>query len=193
MVKICPKCKIEKDILKFPPRHRNNPRGGGQCYDCENAVDRARYKINPTNKKAAKRRYYETHMQEVRDTSKEYWHGAGKEIREGDPSWALSKWLASAYCMSLDTYKGMLEKQGYKCDCCGTPFDMTGGEKKKSEVRIDHDHRCCPGKYSCGKCIRGLLCHRCNISLGYIDREQQHLFAYLEGRTGESQWQDTST
>lgn len=28
---------------------------------------------------------------------------------------------------------------------------------------IDHDHACCPGVYSCGACVRGILCHNCTL------------------------------
>lgn len=31
---------------------------------------------------------------------------------------------------------------------------------------VDHDHECCNGMKSCGKCIRGILCSSCNRGLG---------------------------
>lgn len=36
---------------------------------------------------------------------------------------------------------------------------------------IDHDHACCSDvkKNLCGKCVRGILCHKCNVGLGHFD------------------------
>lgn len=34
---------------------------------------------------------------------------------------------------------------------------------------VDHDHSCCSGKTSCGRCIRGILCFGCNRRLGVIE------------------------
>lgn len=56
--------------------------------------------------------------------------------------------------------------QGFKCKLC----DET------DRLFIDHDHSCCDYSgvvKSCGKCIRGLLCNRCNVMVGSIERAIQ--------------------
>jgi hypothetical protein len=44
------------------------------------------------------------------------------------------------------------------CEVCGTTERLT----------VDHDHACCPGPRSCGKCVRGRLCGACNTALGSL-------------------------
>jgi hypothetical protein len=55
---------------------------------------------------------------------------------------------------------------------------------RKSEgqlIHVEHDHACCQRKNrSCGKCVRGLLCHTCNIALGHIERRYAMARAYLD-------------
>lgn len=57
-------------------------------------------------------------------------------------------------------YLELLAEQGGVCALCLKPFD------EKLKPSIDHDHKCCPGKTSCGNCVRGLLHLRCNALLG---------------------------
>lgn len=65
------------------------------------------------------------------------------------------------YNLSLDDYHELLKSQNYSCKICN--LKDTSYRKRLS---VDHDHSCCPGEGSCGKCIRGLLCHHCNSGLG---------------------------
>lgn len=61
-------------------------------------------------------------------------------------------------------YLKMLVSQEFKCAFMGCAI----GEKRR--FSIDHDHSCCPGEYSCGKCVRGLVCTSCNLLLGKLDK-----------------------
>lgn len=67
----------------------------------------------------------------------------------------------SNYGLSVEQYHEMLEKQNYSCKICR-------GHEDSFRVRmsVDHDHSCCAGTKSCGKCVRGLLCSSCNMMLG---------------------------
>jgi hypothetical protein len=57
---------------------------------------------------------------------------------------------------------------------CLVPF------AERQAIFVDHDHGCCPDeKRSCGGCVRGLLCLRCNTGLGYIERMYELATAYL--------------
>jgi len=59
------------------------------------------------------------------------------------------------------TYKtdvdALLDAQNGKCAICTTPV---------ARGNVDHDHSCCAGYRSCGRCVRGVLCGGCNRGLG---------------------------
>jgi hypothetical protein len=69
--------------------------------------------------------------------------------------------LKYRFNLTPETVKRMFEKQSGLCKLCRVAL--------KKWV-IDHDHKCCPGRRSCGKCVRGLLCIPCNAMLGQLDR-----------------------
>lgn len=84
--------------------------------------------------------------------------------------------LRRYYNIDLDTYLVFLDKQGGVCAICSNP--ETSIDKRTGELRflaVDHDHACCPGQKTCGQCVRGLLCSRCNVILGLADDDRDLL------------------
>lgn len=72
------------------------------------------------------------------------------------------KHINETYNLTTDKYLAIYEAQGGRCAICRR---ATGVKRKLS---VDHDHACCSGPISCGRCIRSLLCSSCNKLLGHI-------------------------
>lgn len=81
--------------------------------------------------------------------------------------------LKNRYGMAEADYEAMLRGQGGGCAICGGT--APGG--RGGVFSVDHDHACCPGKTSCGRCIRGLLCSRCNTAIGSLGDDPNRLIA----------------
>lgn len=73
-----------------------------------------------------------------------------------------SEKLKSAYGITIDDYEAMLAKQAGGCAICG------GTNASGRNLYVDHDHSCCRGGNSCGRCVRALLCDPCNRSIGLM-------------------------
>jgi hypothetical protein len=74
-------------------------------------------------------------------------------------------------------------EQQQRCPICLKEFD-------RYSLVVDHDHNCCDGDKSCGKCIRGLLCRVCNQGLPKsatpesLRRAADYIQKYLDKRAG---------
>lgn len=93
---------------------------------------------------------------------------------------ARNAWhLLDKYGLSREDMARLRELQGDACSICGKQF----GNEYLTRPQVDHDHSCCPGDKTCGKCIRSLLCVRCNTSIGQFEDNPELLRAaasYLE-------------
>ena len=65
--------------------------------------------------------------------------------------------IKNKYGMSLEDYDRMVNKQKGKCKIC---FGSNIENKNSKNLYIDHCH--------ITGIVRGLLCHRCNVTLGRI-------------------------
>ena len=79
---------------------------------------------------------------------------------EGRGLCARHRRILSYYCLLPDDFAALLRFQGGVCAICYVPTAYIGADQFAWSV--DHDHECCPGKRSCGLCVRGLLCGTCN-------------------------------
>jgi hypothetical protein len=72
------------------------------------------------------------------------------------------------------------------CEICGIDLielAPTSSGKRMARLVVDHDHGCCGGSHSCGRCVRGFLCGRCNSALGMMGENLQSIrkmTGYLE-------------
>ena len=67
--------------------------------------------------------------------------------------------------ITKEIYDKLLSRYNGKCWIC----------KRSDATHIDHDHSCCKGSFSCGQCIRGVLCSNCNTAIGLLQDSKQLL------------------
>lgn len=88
--------------------------------------------------------------------------------RDKRPEETVGYHLMRKYGITLAQYDELFEAQKGLCAICGCPESRTTTAGASRRLAVDHDHSCCPGQNSCGKCIRQLLCFRCNSTLGRV-------------------------
>jgi hypothetical protein len=76
--------------------------------------------------------------------------------------------IKSKFGITLDDWDRLLVGQSGRCYLCEKPLGAG-----RTDIHIDHDHACCPGRKSCGKCIRGLACQKCNQGVGQFGDDPQ--------------------
>jgi hypothetical protein len=74
--------------------------------------------------------------------------------------------LRRDYDLTTEEFYEMIRDQDYKCLICNEFFEPTLINHGKTPC-VDHDHK--TGK------VRGILCHKCNLGLGYFDDNMKSL------------------
>jgi recombination endonuclease VII len=113
--------------------------------------------------RAARRRYRETHKQEMRERRRLRLqndpHFRARERARGR-EWQRRKRYDKVYRLSLVDYGAMRKRQNGVCAIC---------KRSDQALCVDHCH-------ACGK-VRGLLCGKCNSVLGFCGDSPAHLLA----------------
>jgi len=124
------------------------------------------YVCRACSKKRSRAQYYEN--KELRNEQCQAWYNKNAEkVRR--------KTIGRLYGLSYEQYLHMLEEQQGACAICQVPLKAHVGLDSEYEVaKIDHCH-------TTGR-VRGLLCKKCNVSLGNLNDDVsvlQKAIAYL--------------
>lgn len=143
--KVCSKCAEQKNIDEFFKAKKGYLGRRAECKKCAG--------------KAQKKRQANWSEERLEAYKAQYTAKNAVKTSEDYRKDTLSRY----YKMTIEDYDLMLEAQDGKCAICRRPQ-----EDFVKTFAVDHDHSCCPGTKSCGKCIRGLLCGPCNQAIGLL-------------------------
>lgn len=139
-MKTCTTCNLELPTTDF---YKSGEYFFGKCKTCTSSCSKTRYQKNKT---------------EILNRAAKY-REVNKELIKSRQKHASRKYM---YRLDQAAFERLLEDQQYLCPGCAVDLRTT-------QIDVDHDHKCCPGPKSCGKCVRGLLCHTCNVTLGMVN------------------------
>jgi len=151
----CFSCKIIKDINDFCKNRRNKC---GYNYKCKNCCSITRKEYTKNNKEKLKKNYHEKYRE------KNLIYSKTPLARER----AKKSRLKTRYGLSVEDFERMKDSQKGVCAICKLPETF----KQNFDLSVDHNH-------DTGQ-VRGLLCNRCNVSLGLMQENINFLENMIE-------------
>jgi hypothetical protein len=154
-MKTCSKCKQEKDLDQY---HNNKRQVGGKDYYCKPCRAAQQYYTRNHNKVRCS--WNDCERPNLSDGLcqlhyKRRAKGKPMDDRKDGPQKYIK--IKQYYKLTKEQYDEMAKNGCYIC-------------ASKEFLHVDHDHACCLGKKTCGKCIRGIVCASCNQNLGQLEK-----------------------
>lgn len=144
-MKKCSACQVTKPLSAFAKNRRNPDGFQAYCQPCATARVRAYRAANPERAKASRSAWRERN-------------------RDRESIYRLAR-----HGLTVEIVEAALVTQGFHCAVCRK------ADLRETRVCADHDHACCPGRYGCDKCFRGLLCSNCNTGIGLLGEDPETL------------------
>ena len=140
--------------------------------EARNAYQRAYYHAHVEDERASNHSRYIEHRDERLAQQREYNKTHPREYSHekyvARRGWYRALHLRLYFNLTAAEYDSMVERQGNLCAICGRSETVKGSGGAINPLSVDHDRACCPTAKSCGKCVRGLLCNKCNTAIGHL-------------------------
>ena len=161
--KTCKKCKQSKPLTEYYKAKQYTWEKDGLDYYCKYCRNGSHLTSIRTNKKQCSldnctNPHYAKQMCRL--------HYA-RNVRNGHPDPVISivnKKENREYHLRykyLMTYEEFEKRAANGCEICGN--------KPERNLQVDHDHKCCNGQTTCGNCVRGIICNRCNQAVDKME------------------------
>jgi hypothetical protein len=160
--KRCSKCCQFKSLDDYHSSIGSSDGRQARCKPCKLEANRVWRQANKGKVAKSKKNYAFRNWEAIRKHRREYMAGRKVEATEYRRRWNLAK----RYGITIDQFTEMLDSQGGRCAVCGAE----GGRQV-----VDHDHET--------GMVRGILCVRCNVSIGGLGDSVEGLMLavrYLE-------------
>lgn len=169
--KSCLICGVLRPVSEFYTQASAKDGRYPYCKPCARVKSKQHYRDNVERQSENNRRYRELYPEKCKK----------------NPVIARAYWLRTKFGITQEFYDELMERQGGLCAICRNPESRTNSNGQVKFLSVDHDHACCP-EDACGKCVRGLLCHSCNLGIGKLRDSPEVLrraASYLERKLPE--------
>lgn len=153
--KCCTICREVKPATEFSINRRSRDGRSFDCRECQSKRQKLYREENRQQISARRRADYAENAEARRASGRAYY------AANPDANWARN--IKKKYGLTPDDYYRILDSQ---LGLCANPGCFNAPIEGQERFHVDHDHACCPGDRSCGRCIRGILCPGCNKALG---------------------------
>lgn len=171
-MKTCPRCGESKSADEYARNSRNRDGLQSWCRECSRQARAAAKAANPDKFQKGGAYDYgprvltDAQKKERRERQRENYRARERALSPEEALERKSRRLVMRFGLSLEEFEQITKGQGDRCPLCGVEY----GSDYMVRPVVDHDHACCPGRVSCGECIRGIICWGCNMVLGHIER-----------------------
>ena len=157
--KLCSKCNKNKEISLFWAKKTSKDGLDTYCNECRKIIQKKWLNNNKDKRKKTQRNWYFKYKTVIKEKKRIRENKNPEETKLRKKIYNRTYILKKKYGITEDIFNQMVLKQQGKCAICYKDFNQN------DIPVIDHNHN--NGK------VRGILCTRCNIHLGFYEKDKE--------------------